>query len=315
VSVDRRDTLERIVVAPRPVRDITREAANDLQGSIARIEQWIGKSLPSGSRPFRALEVLTDAAESGRFFPDHRGDDSGLRAYQLAQDLKDIADTLPPGRVKDLRRDLEMCMSGPLIPDPAALAPLQAQTQLVVRAALVKAGVSPTQPTHSGSRGRKKPDILVENGLSTYAIEVKRPTAARNVVPRALDAAHQLLQAKYAGGIVLDVTDCLEGETPQAVDAEVLQRLESASAEFFEDGVGWKPGCKHVMMITVMARPTWRATPASTKGAEVVVHSTSAGFAFGTIAGSLDMIRGRWLRSIVATGLNRLGFTSYEGTA
>lgn len=310
--MERRVETERIVVPASPIRQFSAQAASDLEHTIARIEKWVGKPFPNESRPYAALEVLREVSTTARFTREQRGDDSGLRAIQLALDLAAIADSLPSDLVKDLRKDLETCAFGPLDPPPDALQPLQAQSQLIVRGALFRAGVSPGQPSHSGSGGRKKPDILVENGLSTYGIEVKRPTALRNVLPRARDAAEQLKNAGVNGGIVLDLTDCITPGNETAVDDEILRQADAVTNEFFADGKGWKPGASHIWMITVMARPAWQVVMANEKDGQVLIHSTSVGVALGTAQGTLDTIRAKWLRRKVAEGLNRLGFTYTE---
>ncbi|MEW5916533.1 MAG: hypothetical protein AB1762_09015 [Gemmatimonadota bacterium] len=189
---------------------------------------------------------------------------------------------------------------------------LQAQSQLVVRAAFFLAGVMPGQPTHSGKDGRKKPDILVENGASTYGVEVKRPTAAKNVVPRAMDAAEQLSNAGLKGGIVLDITDTLTADTPEQTDVQVVDAAMQVMDAFFINGVGWKSGYSQVLMITVIARPILRVIMKTATNGEVQNHSTSAGVALGTAEGTLDTIRARWMRDRLAHGLDKLGFTSSE---
>lgn len=205
------------------------------------IEEWTGRTFQRDSRFHQALAVLDDVAATGQFTHDQRGDDSSIRALQLAFDAAAIASALPPHRVADLRRDLEICARGPLVPSED-LQPLQTQSQLVVRAALSAAGVLPSQPTHSGSGGRRKPDILVENGATIYALEVKRPTAAKNVVARALDAATQIAAAGLTGAVVIDITDCLATSSPDDADAAVLQLGEDVQKQFFKDGVGWCSG-------------------------------------------------------------------------
>jgi len=235
-----------------------------------------------------------------------------MRAIQLALDVLAITGALPVTRVADLRKDLEICGPGPLIPRYDDLQPLQAQTQLVVRAALYLAGADPSQPTYSGARGRKKPDILIENGLTTYGIEVKRPTAGKNAVPRAKDGAEQLANAGLTGGIVVDVTDCLTEATGVAADNEVLTQAAAIADEFFVHGSGWKSGYSHILMVGVIARPAWHLALTGEDEGQVSVHSTSCVHAFGTARGTLDMHRSHWMRKSLNTGLNRLGFTSEE---
>ena len=209
-----------------------------------------------------------------------------MRAIELALDTIAIAESLPSIRVADLRRDLELCGDGPLVPPIESFRPLQAQAQLVVRAALFRAGVEPYQPMHAGSKKGKKPDILLENGLTTHAIEVKRPTVNKNVVPRAKDASLQLKGAGLTGGVLLDITDCLRDSNPKAAEAEVIRQAELITKEFFIHGEGWRPGCSHVLMVAVIARPAWRFQPTGENARYVYVHSTSCVAQLGTDRGS-----------------------------
>ncbi len=303
---------ERIELPARPVRKFAAETSRDLLASQEQIEQWMGRTFPDGSRLHQARAVLDDVATTGKFTPEQRGDDDGLRAIQLSLDIAAIAGALPPNRVADLRKDLETCAAGLLSPTAPNLSALQVQSQLVVRSAFFRAGVEPSQPTHSTLGGRKKPDILVVNGLATYAVEVKRPTMSKNVLPRALDASEQLLNSGFPGGIVIDITDCLSHSNPESTDQQILTHADAISDAIFIHGKGWKPGFRHVRMITVMARPTWQIAMTGTSEGQVLIHSTSCGVAFGTSPGTLDTIRSHWLRTALGTGLNRIGFTSAE---
>lgn len=311
VDWERRVDTERIAIPPRPIRAFATESARDLRQALARIEAWAGKVFTADSRFHQALTVLDAVAGSGHFIIDDTSGQSTMRAIQLALDTTAIAAALPDERVADLRKDLQTTAAGSLLGDEATRA-LQAQSQLIVRAAFYRAGVRPSQPTHSGSGGRKKPDILVENGTTLHPIEVKRPTAARNVVARALEAAEQLRPARSKGGMVIDVTDCLADEEPATADDAVVAHAEAIGSQFIVHGIGWKPGYSHVIMVAVMARPAWHLVHSGDNEGQVLIHSTSCVGAFGTARGTLDALQGQWLRKQLETGLNRLGFTSEE---
>ncbi len=311
VDWERRVETERIVVPARPIRAFATETARDLRLSLARIEGWTGSACPGDSRFHQALTVLDRIANSGQFVVDDTAGESTMRAIQLALDALAIADALPDQRVADLRKDIHAAGVGSLLGEGATQA-LQAQSQLIVRAAFYRAGVKPSQPTHSGARGRKKPDILIENGTANHPVEVKRPTAAKNVVPRALDAAEQIRPSASKGGMVIDVTDCLADATPETADDTVVAHAEAIGSQFFVHGSGWKPGYSHVLMVGVMARPTWHMKLTGYNEGQVLIHSTSCVAAFGTARGTLDTLQGHWLRSHLEAGMNRLGFTSDE---
>ena len=308
---ERKITTERIDVAPRPASQFASEVAADLEYAITFLERWMARPFARTSRPRAALDVLRDAIDTKKFTPGERGSDEALRALQLALDLKAIVAGLPPQRVADLRRELEICADGPLMP-VENLQPLQAQSQLVVRAALAKAGIEPSQPSHSGSKSRKKPDILVEDLNHVYAIEVKRPSAGRNVAPRAMDASSQIKGAGLRGGVVIDATDCIIDSSPAAADAELLDLLYEASSSFFSDDTGVRPGHGHIMFLLLFARPAWTIEYASQREGQIVVHNSSAGIAYGAVKGTLPHIKGQWLRERIGLGLNMLGFTALE---
>ncbi len=308
--MDRRVKESKVAVPVRPIRELAAEAAGDLKQTIARLTNW-GVRVPAASRARTALEVLEHVASSGQFTSEQRGDDTAIRALQLSMDLRAITDSLPTDLVAELRRDLEKCVAGKLAFDPDDLEPSQFQSQLIIRAAFAKMGVVPLVPTKAEFSGGKRPDILVENGVSRYGIEVKRPTKASTVLSNAARASTQIGEPGLKGGVILDVTDCLLGIPPTEVDDVVLKHYEQTSALFFENGVGFKPGQSHMLFAGVLARPMW--TVSGVKGdAMVAVHSTSAIGAFGTRPGTLDFRRATWLRETINDGLNQIGFTSVE---
>ena len=299
---------ERIVLPTRPIRQYAKEARADLERVIAQIERWMKRPFPADTRAYTALSVLKDMEVTGHFTREQRGDLSGLRAMQLAMDLRAIAECLPSKVVTDIRRDLEKCASGPLEPQADDLTPLQAQSQLIIRAAFNRVSVPPRYLTHSGRGGRKKPDILIANGAATYGVEVKRPTKLGNVLPRAKDAADQLSNAKLKGGVVLDISDALTSDAPDNMDVEVVRQAKVVMDAFFTDGEGWKEGYENVMMITVMARLPWQVVVTDENNTEVRSYSTSCGVDLGRMEGTLDQLRARWMRDKLAAGLDALGF-------
>jgi hypothetical protein len=61
-----------------------------------------------------------------------------------------------------------------------------------------------------------------------------------------------------------------------------------------------------------MARPMWQTAMKNQIDTEVMAWNTSAGVSLGTTVGSLNTIRGTWMRNRLADGLNKIGFTSAE---
>lgn len=301
---------DRVEIPSRPARDVAAESRDDLDEAIHAIEAW-GVSVPPDSRLREARAVLADAADTGRISPAQRGDALGHRALQLALDFADVARTLPAGRVADFRKDLTAAVSGPLDMEVDVNSPAQFQSQLMVRAALVKMGADPALPTWSGKDGRKKPDILLANGLSQYAIEVKRPRKWKNIVPRADDASQQIAGAALQGCIVVDITDCLDGLRPMEWDNALIRAAGEVSRLIFIPDRDYQPGYRHILATVVFARPMWIAVERG-GDTQVMVHNTSVSWAFGMAKGTLGHIRGDWLRHQVERGLNKLGFTSNE---
>lgn len=301
---------DRVAIPSRPSQDVAAEAASDLGVAIEAIERW-GVTVPPDSRLRQAWSLLTDVSHTGRISPEQRGDTLGHRALQVAMDFADIARTLPTGRHADYRKDLTRAIAGPLydMAEPGSAA--QFQSQLMVRTAFVKAGADTTLPTWSGRDGRKKPDLLIEDGLVQLAVEVKRPSRWKTMMPRATDAAAQILDAGLQGGIVLDVTDCLDGIPPAEWDDKLLRAAEEMAQLFFVRGRGFQPGYSHILILLLFARPAWYAVEEN-GNTQVMVYNSSVSWAFAMERGTIGYLRGQRLRAQLERGLNRLGFTSHE---
>jgi hypothetical protein len=251
--------------------------------------------------------VLEQAAETGVLIPLHRGDDLGLRALELAFDYTAIADTLPPKVVASVRKELQQSLAGPLAPPETAQGPLQLQSQFIVRAALARAGEVPIHPTHSPKLGRATPDLLLERGLGRYALEVKRPTAAKNAVPRLEDAHGQLSDYGLPGAILIDLTDCLKGIPGEELDLEVRRLTLSLYDRVFVTGVGHRPGYSNIMVVGTFARVAWQPDDrAATRMVNVNVHTVSTICVFATQPGTLADHRARWIRASLEDGFGRL---------
>jgi hypothetical protein len=308
--MNRRLKESKVTVPVRPVREMARETALDLTTTAERLEKW-GVRIPAGSRIPQALAILDDVARSGRFTPEQRGSHEGFQALQFAMDIRVIADSLPAGRVKELRSDIEKCVSGSLMPKPDELEPSQFQSQLIVRSAFWQMGVDPQVPTKAKFGAGRRPDILIENGASTYGIEVKRPTKESTILSNATTASEQVSHPGLKGGVILDLTDCLAGVAPGEVDDRLLSHYEGVARLFFKDGVGFVPGQSHMIIAGVLARPMW-VLEGGSADPQVAVHSTSAVGAFGTSPGTLDFRRAVWIRETFNSGMNKLGFTTKE---
>ena len=115
----------------------------------------------------------------------------------------------------------------------------------------------------------------------------------------------QLEEYDLRGGVLVDITDCIRGIQPDALDAEIRKVALEIYGTAFENGVGHRPGYERIMMGGVFARLAWTAEGTST-GAMVNVHNTSTIGIFADQLGSPDDVRARWLRDQAERGLGML---------
>src|SRR5690348_10913752 len=226
-------------IAPRPVTDIAPEAVADIDHAIDKIVKW-GVKRPPNDRLSQARQILIHAAQTGEIVPAQRGDDLGLRSLELAFDYGAIADTLPPKRVADVRKDLEKSLEGDLSPSDELMGPLQLQAQLVVRAAFVRAGLSPDHPTGSPRKG-VRPDLILRRNDVSYGVEVKRPKTEAGLLSRFDDGRDQLAGYGVRGAVLIDVTDCVRAVPRETIDQEVRRLALRLYGRAFVTGEGYKP--------------------------------------------------------------------------
>jgi len=263
-----------------------------------------GVKFPSNSRVDQALDILSHARKTGALIPVHRGDADGLRALELAFDYSAIAATLPADAIASVRRELAISLRGPLDGQALNGQPAQYQSQYVARAALVRAGLSPQHYTHSTKGGRKSPDTFVENGLSKYGIEAKRPRFLKNMVARFNDGRDQLDQFDDGGGVVVDLTDCLRDEAAGSIDERISESA-AILKELVGTATGYNPGYRSIRFAGVVARSAW-AVVEGTDEAHILVHTSTAFISFGKAANTIDHRHGVWLREAIAAGYEQL---------
>jgi hypothetical protein len=293
------------------VREIAAEMAHDLDSVLVRLTEF-GIAIPGQSRLHEALGVLRAAEKDGMLAPVQRGDTLGLRAIELALDFRDIASALPAQKSAVLRRDLNQAVQGQLEPPDNARGPLQFQSQLVVRAALTRAGANPLHPPSKPNPGVPDPDILLENGLTRYGLEVKRPQSRKALQPRFLEGVDQIHGAGLQGGVVIDATDIVRGLTGDELDREIRSiALEIYDLVWEGHGRAYRPGFSHIMVIGTLARPAWTSQDGPS-AAMVQVHTSSTVATIATAAGNLSAHRARWIRKSLQDGLNLLRLTSAE---
>jgi hypothetical protein len=252
-----------------------------------------------------------EATETGMLVPDHRGDQLGLRALELSFDYSAIAETLPTKRIAAVRRELRDSTKGNLDPPAHRRTALQLQTQFVVRAALVRAGVFPVHPTHSPKTGKSSPDMLVENGLSTYGLEVKRPEKTKNVARLFDEARDQLGSYGVKGVVVMDLTDCLRDVEPTRVSDEVCQLACELMDRAFIRDIGYHPGYEDIMMVAALARLAWHSKD-ETHTSMVSVHTSVATILLASKRNTLLDHHAQWFRKALSVGFDRLNVTLGE---
>lgn len=301
-----RESVTYSEVPVRPLRDVAREALVDIDQALKALQSF-GVRIPVGSRLHQARDILSEAINTGSLIPSHRGDHLGLRALEVAFDFAAIADSLPPsdGPVASMRRELATALTGPIDPPDEGKGPLQLQSQLIVRSAFREGGGDPYHPTHSAGAGRKSPDILLANGNSEYAIEVKRPMHRRSILSRLDDARAQLEGFGLSGGVVVDITDCVRDTDPAALEAEVRHIALSLYERIFVTGQGYRSGYERIMMAGVIARRAW-TTDENEDSAMIEVHTLSTIGIFASARGTLSDHRAKWLRNSLEQGLERL---------
>jgi len=298
------------IVPRRPAAALAAEALADARHARQVIVDW-GVRIPADSRLDQAITVLEQIQRIGTLAADPTGQGLAVSALQTALDYRDIAASLPPHRVASVRKGVEGSLGGTLDPNAANRGPLQLQTQHLVAAAFHRGGADVEYPTHSPQKGVSSPDLLLPNGASLYAVEVKRPEKRHNIAPRFDDAVKQLGSYGQPGAVVIDATDCLrdvpfpdfEAEA-HAVAMELYDRVWAGAP------VGFRSGYRDVMLVAVVARGIWQTNPK--RAQELQIANVSAIARFAHTENSLMAHRGAWMRQTLQDGLVQLGFSSDE---
>jgi hypothetical protein len=304
-----RETTEVVAIPPRPIRAIAAEALSDVDASIERLSQW-GVKMSPDSRLHQARNILDQAVKTGELVPLHRGDDLGLRALELAFDYGAIAQTLPAKVVADMKRELRDSLVGPISPPDTQRNALQLQSQEVLRAALVRGGVTPRQLTGL-KEGTPNPDFIIDNGMETYALETKRPQEQKNILVHFEKASNQVRDSGMRGGVLIDVTDALRHVGPSNLKDALHDVALELYDRVFVTGHGYRPDMSHMMLIGLLARVAWQSDDKPT-GAMVQVHSVSTLGVFATTQNNLAHHRAKWIRTALRTGMEGLNQTLVE---
>lgn len=296
----RREFSSELVVAPRPLTAIAAENITRIDAAMARLAEC-GVRIESRSRLHQAREVMSEAARGAGITPAQRGDDLGLRALEASLDYYTIARAVGPDMPASVRRELRDSLRGPLSPPSNSLGVLQLQSQAVAFAAFALAGCEPRHPPRVEGQS---PDILLDRGVSTYAVEAKRPQVSRNIVAQCHAGYEQLLASDFTGAVLIDVTDCVRGMTSDDVHAFVeesgLRVLESVATD-----VGRKPEFRSLIAVGCYGRV--QSVVAETAKDAILDLITSARIAvLAAVRNTLEDHRARWIRDSHERGMKAI---------
>jgi len=151
-------------------------------------------------------------------FPTSRSERRAVaNAMRDSHEFGVIQELLGATEFANLAVDVQRAVKGTLHRSEAARAPYQFQSQLWVGSIFHAAGLTPDIPQ---CKGGKSPDYVITVEGTRYGVEVKRPTKASNI-PSAIDDAYdQLREYDIAGGLAIDVSDCLDDSLLFAYEAD-----------------------------------------------------------------------------------------------
>lgn len=296
---------ESLTSAPRKFQATCADARRDLESAISTLRAW-GVSVSPDSRLFAAQELLARLAEAGTFPTVRHESRRAVNALLAAQDFAEIAGRLPPNRVAEVRKELQVAVDRGSLDqdeDENERQPYQYQGQHWIGTVLHIAGLNPTLPR---VRRGKSPDYLVENGTRRYGIEVKRPASERSISRRLEHAVEQLAGFDVFGAVVLDLTDCM-ADTEPSVFLPEGERLGNVADAIVWDSVRERhqPGFERIIMMTVVLRGAWGIR--NTTPTRIQFFNASASSVFVAASGSLLDHHACWLRKSLQSGLFRPG--------
>jgi hypothetical protein len=289
-------------MTPEPLSILLPRVRDELMRAIKDLETW-GVKVPGNSRLRVAAERLDATALMARASISAEERDELCAAVLTGLNFRDIAASLPPQRVRALRMDLEIAVTGTLFGPATARKPMQFESQHLVAAALRLAGLEPRYP--KAGKGAKSPDVLIAKSGLEYGVEVKRPESSNAVMARLDDARDQLDATGTVGGIAIDATDVLKGLRHQ----ELLTAVQTLQRQIDDvvcpaPRLGYRAGYERIVCVLVLARGVWvRAdvTPALLS----VEHSAAC-----SVYGFEDtIVIGEWMQAAFARGFERTGFS------
>jgi hypothetical protein len=178
---------------------------------------------------------------------------------------------------------------------------LQLQSQAVAFGAFALAGCGPRHPPKTTS---KSPDILLERGSMTYAVEAKRPQAPHNIRSHCIAGYDQLVASGCTGGVLVDVSDCVRGLNTEAVH-EVVEDTGLGLLQLVATEYGRRPEYRSLIVVGCYARV--QAVFAETATEAIFDLITSARIAvLADVRNSLEDHRARWIRDSHEYGMKAI---------
>jgi hypothetical protein len=257
---------------------------------------------------------LKMVAQDRRFPGDEESLIRSALAIRDALEFSQIARALGRERTKALFGDLKQAVGGAIDHDDYVRTPYQYQSQLWIGAMLAAGGHGPRVPRATGM----SPDFLLENGVSWYGIEVKRPNTRAGVRSVFDKAVEQLREYGVKGAVIVDASDCFPGGAPHEVtendalpphlEATVLldQIGDELSDVIFDlNRMEHRVGHGHVLHLLVYAKGIrWSRSDLS---GPLIFHP-SYRKTFTSYRSNLDWHRGRWLHQLLEEGMRDVGY-------
>ena len=280
------------------------------------IATFAGWRLPilSMQRLVDGRDWLRMVAEDGCYPDDDVALIRSALAIRDAVEFSQIARALGRERMEMLVGDLKEALGGVVDQDNYVRTPYQYQSQLWIGALLAAGGHGPRVPHTSG----KSPDFVLENGMSLYGLEVKRPSSRAGVRSVFEKAVEQLNEHEVKGAVIVDASDCFLGGAPsEVVDDDSLPPNTEASALLDEIGdelsdvifdterMEHRAGYGRVLHLLVYAKGIrWSRTDLSGP----FIFQPAYRKTFTRARGNLDWHRGLWLHRLLQPGMRDVGY-------
>jgi hypothetical protein len=293
------------------------DLASRLDETVSRLRGW-GIRVIDASRLTKSVSQLRTVADVGSFPTSDSDLVRVAHAVRDAQEFFEIADVLPESALKPLAVDLQQAVGGTLGVGGNAAA--QFQSQLWVGAMLVWAGARTAMLLNAEG---KRPDFVVENGVSLYPVEVKPPSGKINAPHLVSEATRQIAAVKrgHGGAIIVDLTDCMPGHLSvefghgprgDGADKRVIQKpARPIHNEIFDTALGQiKPNRRMVFVLLTFARYAYWNRDDLTR--PYVGKYVASVVYWRHHPNTLAAHRARWLAGLIDKGIRAAGHGASE---